>query len=297
MLDNVLKKLEEEAIYILREVAGQFHNPVILFSGGKDSIVLVHLSKKAFFPAKFPFSLLHIDTGHNFPETIIFRDKLVNYLSVNLIVRYVQDSINQGKVKEETGKYASRNILQTITLLDAIEDLKIDACIGGARRDEEKSRAKERIFSIRDSFGQWNEKLQRPELFDMYNGKINNGENVRVFPISNWTELDVWNYIRQENILIPNIYFSHSREVFNRDGELLPVSEFIHIDSEETFITPVRFRTIGDMTCTSAVASLARNINDIINEIVMSKTSERGSRMDDKRSESSMEERKKTGYF
>lgn len=297
MLDNVLKKLEEEAIYILREVAGQFNNPVILFSGGKDSIVLVHLSEKAFFPSKFPFSLLHIDTGHNFPETIIFRDKLVNYLNLNLIVRYVQDSIDQGKVKEEVGKYASRNILQTITLLDAIENLNIDACIGGGRRDEEKSRAKERVFSIRDTFGQWNEKLQRPELFDMYNGKINKGENVRVFPISNWTELDVWNYIRRENISVPDIYFSHSREVFKRDGQLMPVSNFVHLDTEETFFDFVRFRTIGDMTCTSAISSLASSIDDIVHEILMSKISERGSRIDDKRSESSMEERKKTGYF
>lgn len=297
MLDNVLKRLEEEAIYILREVAGQFHNPVLLFSGGKDSIVLVHLSIKAFSPSKFPFALLHIDTGHNFPETIIFRDKLVDCLGANLIIRYVQDSIDQGKVREETGKYASRNILQTTTLLNSIQNLKIDACIGGARRDEEKSRAKERVFSIRDTFGQWNEKLQRPELFDMYNGKIHNGENVRVFPISNWTELDVWEYIRKENILVPNIYFSHTREVFERDGQLMPISEFIHLDGEKTFITPVRFRTIGDMTCTSAFSSLARNIDDIINEILVSKISERGSRIDDKRSETAMEERKKHGYF
>lgn len=298
MLDNVLKKLEEESIYILREVAGQFNNPVLLFSGGKDSIVLAHLSKKAFFPAKFPFFLLHIDTGHNFPETIIYRDKLVDSLNIKLIIRYVQDSINEGKVKEETGKYASRNVLQTITLLDTIQDLRIDACIGGARRDEEKSRAKERVFSIRDTFGQWNEKLQRPELFDMYNGKIHHGENVRIFPISNWTELDVWNYIQKENILVPKIYFSHFREVFERDGQLMPVSKFINLSNgEKTFITAVRFRTIGDMTCTSAISSLAKNVNDIINELVVSKISERGSRIDDKRSETAMEERKKHGYF
>lgn len=297
MSNTVLKNLEEEAIYIMREVAGQFNNPAILFSGGKDSITLVHLAQKAFTPSKFPFPLLHIDTGHNFPETITFRDELVERLGANLIVRYVQDSINHGKVKEETGKYASRNVLQTVTLLDAIEELKFDACIGGARRDEEKARAKERVFSVRDDFGQWNEKLQRPELFDMYNGKIHNGENVRVFPISNWTELDVWNYIRQENIPIPTIYFSHEREVFERDGQLMPASDFINMDGEEIFSTSVRFRTVGDMTCTSAVTSVAVELDDIINEIAGSSISERGARMDDKRSEGAMEERKKAGYF
>ena len=289
MSNTVLKNLEEEAIYIMREVAGQFNNPAILFSGGKDSITLVHLAQKAFTPSKFPFPLLHIDTGHNFPETITFRDELVERLGANLIVRYVQDSINEGKAKEETGKYASRNVLQTVTLLDAIEELKFDACIGGARRDEEKARAKERVFSVRDDFGQWNEKLQRPELFDMYNGKIHNGENVRVFPISNWTELDVWNYIRQENIPIPTIYFSHNREVFERDGQLMPASDFINMDGEEIFSTSVRFRTVGDMTCTSAVTSVAVELDDIINEIAGSSISERGARMDDKRSEQ--------GYF
>ena len=297
MSNTVLKNLEEEAIYIMREVAGQFNNPAILFSGGKDSITLVHLAQKAFTPSKFPFPLLHIDTGHNFPETITFRDELVERLGANLIVRYVQDSINEGKAKEETGKYASRNVLQTVTLLDAIEELKFDACIGGARRDEEKARAKERVFSVRDDFGQWNEKLQRPELFDMYNGKIHNGENVRVFPISNWTELDVWNYIRQENIPIPTIYFSHNREVFERDGQLMPASDFINMDGEEIFSTSVRFRTVGDMTCTSAVTSVAVELDDIINEIAGSSISERGARMDDKRSEGAMEERKKQGYF
>lgn len=297
MLSNVLKKLEEEAVYIIREVVGQFNNPVILFSGGKDSIILIHLCQKAFFPEKFRFPLLHIDTGHNFPETIIFRDELVKRLDLNLIIRYVQDSINQGRVSEETGKYASRNILQTTTLLDSIEELKFDACIGGARRDEEKSRAKERVFSIRDNFGQWNEKLQRPELFDMYNGKINNGENVRVFPISNWTEIDVWNYIKEENILIPSIYFSHEREIFIRDGELMPVSKFINMENEEIFFASVRFRTVGDMTCTSAVKSKATKLDEIIKEISNCSTSERGARIDDKRSEGAMEERKKSGYF
>lgn len=298
MKNSVLKNLEEEAIYIMREVAGQFNNPAILFSGGKDSITLVHLAKKAFAPGKIPFPLLHIDTGHNFPETITFRDELAAKLGVNLIVRYVQDSIDQGKAKEETGKYASRNVLQTTTLLDAIEELKFDACIGGARRDEEKARAKERVFSVRDDFGQWNEKLQRPELFDMYNGKIHNGENVRVFPISNFTELDVWNYIRQEKLDIPTIYYSHEREVFVRDGQLTPVSDFITMMGDEViFKESVRFRTVGDMTCTSAVQSTATLLDDIIAEIGGSTISERGARVDDKRSEGAMEERKKAGYF
>lgn len=298
MKNTVLKNLEEEAIYIMREVAGQFNNPVILFSGGKDSITLVHLAKKAFAPAKIPFPLLHIDTGHNFPETIEFRDRLAEQLGVNLIVRKVQDSIDQGKVQEETGKYASRNVLQTTTLLDAIEELKFDACIGGARRDEEKARAKERVFSVRDDFGQWNEKLQRPELFDMYNGKIHNGENVRVFPISNFTELDIWNYIRQEQLEIPSVYYAHERKVFVRDGELTPVSDFIiMMGDEEIFTESVRFRTVGDMTCTSAVKSKAVLLDDIIDEIDGSRISERGARVDDKRSEGAMEERKKAGYF
>ena len=297
MLSNVLKKLEEESIYIMREVAGQFNNPCILFSGGKDSIILVYLAKKAFRPANIPFPVLHIDTGHNFPETIIFRDNLIKKLNINLIIRYVQDSINNNRVKEEQGKYASRNILQTTTLLDSIEEFKFDACIGGGRRDEEKSRAKERIFSIRDSFGQWNEKLQRPELFDMYNGKIYNGENVRVFPISNWTELDVWNYIKHEKIEIPSIYFSHKREVFYRKKQLMPNSKFINIKNEKIFSSFVRFRTIGDMTCTCAIKSLASNLDDIIKEIINSSISERGARIDDQRSEGAMEERKKIGYF
>ncbi len=298
MKNSVLKNLEEEAIYIMREVAGQFNNPAILFSGGKDSITLVHLAVKAFAPAKIPFPLLHIDSGHNFPETIKFRDDLAARLGVQLIVRNVQDSINQGKVKEETGKYASRNALQTVTLLDAIEELKFDACIGGARRDEEKARAKERVFSVRDDFGQWNEKLQRPELFDMYNGKIHNGENVRIFPISNFTELDIWNYIRQEKLEIPSVYYAHEREVFVRDGQLTPVSEFITMmGDEKIFKENVRFRTVGDMTCTSAVQSNATLLDDIIQEIGGSSISERGARVDDKRSEGAMEERKKAGYF
>ena len=291
------KELESEAIYILREVAAQFNNPALLFSGGKDSITLMRLAQKAFYPNKIPFTILHIDTGHNFIETIKFRDKLMRELGTNLVVRYVQDSINDNKVTEETGKYASRNILQTTTLLDAIEDLKLDACIGGARRDEEKSRAKERIFSVRDSFGQWDVKKQRPEVWHLLNGKINYGENVRVFPISNWTELDVWNYIKQEEIEIPSIYFAHRRSCFLRDGFLHPHSDFINLDGEEVKEVSVRFRTIGDMTCTVAVESEADNIDKVIEEIKKAEISERGARMDDKRSESAMEDRKQTGYF
>ena len=298
MTNQLLNALEEEAIYIMREVIGQFQNPALLFSGGKDSITLVHLAKKAFTPASFPFPLLHIDTGHNFPETIQFRDWLANEVNAKLIVRYVQDNIDSGKVKEESGRYASRNVLQTATLLDAIEEFKFDACIGGARRDEEKARAKERIFSVRDGFGQWNEKLQRPELFDILNGKINHGENVRVFPISNWTEIDVWNYIKQENLAIPSIYHSHVREVFYRDGLLTPISEFTQPrPTDKVFTTSVRFRTVGDMTCTAAVLSDAVELDEIINEISHSNISERGARIDDKRSEGAMEERKKVGYF
>ncbi len=292
------RQLEHEAIYILREVAAQFEKPAILFSGGKDSITLVRLAQKAFYPATIPFPLLHIDTGHNFPETIEFRDNLVRETGAKLIVRYVQDSINQGKVKEESGKYASRNVLQTQTLLDAIEELKFDACIGGARRDEEKARAKERVFSIRDSFGQWDSKKQRPELFDMLNGRIAVGENVRVFPISNWTELDVWNYIREEKLAIPSIYFSHEREIIERDGMYWPYSEFLNTTvDEKPFKSKVRFRTVGDMTCTAAVLSEADQIDDVINEIISATISERGARMDDKRSEAAMEKRKKEGYF
>ncbi|ACU59520.1 sulfate adenylyltransferase subunit CysD [Chitinophaga pinensis] len=290
--------LEDEAIYILRETAAQFERPAILFSGGKDSITIVRLAQKAFYPGKVPFPLLHVDTGHNFPETIQFRDWLVESLGLDLRVRYVQDSINQGKVQEETGKYASRNALQTVTLLDAIEELKFDACIGGARRDEEKARAKERIFSVRDEFGQWNAKMQRPELFDMLNGKIQMGENVRVFPISNWTELDVWNYIRREKLEIPSIYFSHERDIIERDGMYWPHSPFLNTTEEETpFRQKVRFRTVGDMTCTAAVISEADKLEDIISEILEAKISERGARIDDKRSEAAMEKRKQAGYF
>ena len=292
------RELEHEAIYIMREVAAQFERPALLFSGGKDSITLVHLARKAFYPAKVPFPMLHIDTGHNFPETIGFRDWLAAHTGMQLIVRYVQDSIDQGKVKEETGKYASRNVLQTTTLLDAIEELKLDACIGGARRDEEKARAKERVFSVRDDFGQWDAKKQRPELFDMLNGKINIGENVRVFPISNWTELDVWNYIKEENLALPSIYYSHKRDIIERDGLYWPYSSFLNTtEDEQPFEATVRFRTVGDMTCTAAVLSEASTLDTIISEIKEATISERGARIDDKRSEAAMEKRKKEGYF
>lgn len=295
---DYLEQLEAEAIYIMREVAAQFENPALLFSGGKDSITLVHLAMKAFRPGKFPFPLLHIDTGHNFPETIDFRDELINKIDERLVVRYVQDSIDNGRVQEETGKYASRNALQTVTLLDAIEELKYDACIGGGRRDEEKSRAKERIFSIRDEFGSWEPKLQRPELWNLYNGKIHKGENVRVFPISNWTELDVWRYIEKENIPIPPIYYSHKRQCFVRDGLLYPASSYIYMDeNDESVEMTVRFRTVGDMSCTAAVESTASTVKQIIDEIQITNTTERGSRIDDKRSEAAMEERKRGGYF
>ena len=295
---DVLQHLEEESIYIMREVAGQFDNPCLLFSGGKDSITLVRLAEKAFAPTKIPFPLVHVDTGHNFPETIAFRDHLVNSIGLKLIVGYVQNDIDEGLSKDESGRYASRNSLQTTTLLNLIENHKFDACIGGARRDEEKARAKERIFSVRDDFGQWNEKLQRPELFDMLNGNIHNGQNVRVFPISNWTELDVWNYIQREQIQIPSLYYAHERKVFNRDGLWMPCSDFIQIgENDEVITTNVRFRTIGDMTCTAAILSDAFELENIIHEISISSLSERGARIDDKRSEGAMEERKKIGYF
>jgi sulfate adenylyltransferase subunit 2 len=295
---DYLDHLEAEAIYILREVAGQFEKPALLFSGGKDSITLVHLAQKAFRPGKFPFPLVHIDTGHNFPETISYRDEMVERINEKLIVGYVQDSINQGKVVEQRGKNASRNALQTVTLLDVIEKYQFNACIGGARRDEEKARAKERIFSVRDEFGQWDPKLQRPELWSLYNGKIHKGENVRVFPISNWTELDVWNYIKREQIPLPSIYFSHKREVITRNGQLMAAAEYLNMDEEDIISTrSVRFRTVGDMTCTAAVESEAYLIDDIIEEISSSKISERGARMDDKVSEAAMEDRKKGGYF
>jgi len=295
---SILKQLEEESIYIIREVAGQFNNPCLLFSGGKDSITLLHLAQKAFAPATIPFPLVHIDTGHNFPETIELRDKLVAEHGLRLIVGSVQDDIDAGNVIEEKGRHASRNSLQTTTLLSTIEKHKFDACMGGARRDEEKARAKERVFSVRDDFGQWNEKLQRPELFDMLNGMIHNGENVRVFPISNWTELDVWHYIRQEKLEIPSIYYAHEREVFLRDNQWMPVSDYVNMDDkDERKHTSVRFRTVGDMSCTAAVLSEATELDTIINEIGGSNFSERGARMDDKRSEGAMEERKKVGYF
>ncbi|WP_372769915.1 sulfate adenylyltransferase subunit CysD [Lutibacter sp.] len=293
-----INALENEAIYIFREVAAQFEKPVLLFSGGKDSITLVRLAQKAFYPAKIPFPLMHIDTGHNFPETIEFRDKLVKELGLELIVRNVQDSIDQGKVKEESGRYSSRNVLQTTTLLDAIEEFKFDACIGGARRDEEKARAKERIFSVRDDFGQWDEKNQRPELFDMLNGQIELGQNVRVFPISNWTELDVWTYIENENLEIPSIYFAHKRDIFMRDGLIWSASEHVFKDDEEEVVERmVRFRTVGDMSCTAAVDSYAETIREVVAEIRESSISERGARIDDKRSEAAMEKRKQQGYF
>ncbi|MDT0621124.1 sulfate adenylyltransferase subunit CysD [Croceitalea vernalis] len=294
-----MNALESEAIYIFREVVAQFERPVLLFSGGKDSITLVRLAQKAFWPAKIPFPLMHIDTGHNFPETIAFRDKLVEELGVELIVRNVQDAINQGKVIEETGKYASRNMLQTTTLLDAIEEFKFDACIGGARRDEEKARAKERVFSVRDDFGQWDEKNQRPELFDLLNGKIDLGQNVRVFPISNWTELDVWSYIESEEIEIPSIYFAHERSVFLRDGLIWSAEDEVVFRAEDEVVEEriVRFRTVGDMSCTAAVESNADTIQKVVAEIRDSKISERGARIDDKRSEAAMEKRKQQGYF
>ncbi|KOY52140.1 Sulfate adenylyltransferase subunit 2 [Polaribacter dokdonensis DSW-5] len=291
--------LESEAIYIFREVQAQFEKPVLLFSGGKDSITLVRLAQKAFYPAKIPFPLLHIDTGHNFPETIEFRDRLAKELGVELIVRNVQDNIDSGRVKEESGRYASRNMLQTETLLDAIEEFGFDACIGGARRDEEKARAKERIFSVRDDFGQWDEKNQRPEVFDMLNGRIDLGQNVRVFPISNWTELDVWSYIKQEEIEIPSIYFAHKRKTFVRDGMIWSAAdEVVYRDEEEKVVERmVRFRTVGDMSCTAAVLSEAIDITKVVEEIRDSSISERGARIDDKRSEAAMEKRKQQGYF
>lgn len=295
---DYLDELEAEAIYILREVAGQFEKPALLFSGGKDSITLVHLALKAFRPGKFPFPLVHIDTGHNFEETITYRDDMIARIGEKLIVGHVQDSIDQGKVIEQKGKNASRNPLQTTTLLDTIAKHGFDACIGGARRDEEKARAKERIFSVRDEFGQWDPKRQRPELWDIYNGKIHKGENVRVFPISNWTELDVWNYIRRENIPLPTIYFAHQRDCITRNGQLMAASPFLNMDADDVIERKnVRFRTVGDMTCTAAVESYAFEIDDIIDEIASSKISERGARMDDKVSEAAMEDRKKGGYF
>jgi sulfate adenylyltransferase subunit 2 len=296
---DYLDQLESEAIYIMREVAGQFERPALLFSGGKDSITLVRLAEKAFRPGKFPFPLVHIDTGHNFQEALDFRDLLVKRLDEKLIVRNVEDTIKAKKLTEPKGKFASRNALQTFTLLDTIEEFKFDALIGGARRDEEKARAKERIFSVRDEFGQWDPKRQRPELWNIYNGRIQKGENVRAFPISNWTELDVWNYIRREKVDLPSIYFSHEREVLEHEGQLVAISPFIKLEAGDKISKKrVRYRTVGDMTCTAAVESNASVIDDIIIEIIATKTSERGeTRIDDRVSEAAMEDRKKSGYF
>lgn len=294
-----LQELESESIFILREVAAQFERPALLFSGGKDSIVVSHLARKAFFPAKIPFPLLHIDTGHNFPETLEYRDWWANEIGAKVIVRYVQDSIDKGRAQEEKGYNASRNVLQTVTLLDSIEEMKLDCCIGGARRDEEKARAKERFFSHRDEFGQWDPKNQRPELWNLFNGRKNIGEHFRVFPISNWTEMDVWQYILSENIPLPKIYFSHKRNVFKRDGQWL-AGDFDFIVKKPTEVVEeriVRFRTIGDITCTGAVESTASTLEEIVQEVAASRTTERGTRADDKRSEAAMEDRKKQGYF
>ncbi len=293
-----LDEIEAEAIYVMREVAAQFERPVLLFSGGKDSIVMVHLARKAFWPGKFPFPLLHIDTGHNFPEAIEFRDALAAELGCELLVRRVQDSIDAGRVEEETGPYASRNALQTVTLLDALREFRVDAAFGGGRRDEEKARAKERFFSHRDSFGQWDPKNQRPELWALYNGRKSAGEHFRVFPLSNWTEMDVWQYIARERIAIPHLYFSHPREVFWRDGQWLARSPWIQLLSGERFEErTVRFRTVGDATCTGAVESTASSLEEIIVEIAAARVTERGGRADDRRSEAAMEDRKKQGYF
>jgi len=297
-INNHLKVLEDEGIFIMREVAAQFERPVLLFSGGKDSICMFHLALKAFYPGKIPFPLMHVDTGHNFPETIEFRDNLVEKHGVDLIVGSVQESIDKGRVKEETGPDASRNALQTVTLLDTLKEHQIDAAIGGGRRDEEKARAKERFFSHRDVFGQWDPKNQRPELWNLFNGRKNPGESFRIFPLSNWTEMDVWQYIAQEEIEIPSIYFAHKRNVFNRRGVWLADTDFVNRqDDEEVEEKIVRFRTIGDATCTGAVLSKASNLKEIIEEVSAARQTERGNRHDDKRSETAMEDRKRQGYF
>jgi sulfate adenylyltransferase subunit 2 len=296
--DDHLRELEDEAIFVMREVAAQFEKKVILFSGGKDSIVLVHLAIKAFWPAKIPFSLMHIDTGHNFEETLVFRDNFVKELSVELIVKYVQDSIDQGKVVEETGINASRNKAQSITLLDAIEELKIDVAVGGGRRDEEKARAKERFFSHRNEFGQWDPKNQRPELWNIFNGHKNFGEHFRVFPISNWTELDVWQYILSEKIKLPGLYYTHRRKIFQRNDVYLAWAPFMQLKpTEKVFEADVRCRTIGDITCTGVTLSKAESPEEVIAEIAATRITERGGRYDDQRSEAAMEDRKKEGYF
>lgn len=295
---NYLDELEAEAIFILREVWAQFQNPVILFSGGKDSIVVTHLARKAFYPSPIPFPLMHVDTGHNFPETMQFRDDLIEELGAKLIVGSVQGSIDKGRVAEEKGKNASRNALQTTTLLDTIEDNKIDCAIGGGRRDEEKARAKERFFSHRDDFGQWDPKNQRPELWNLLNGKHFQGEHFRAFPISNWTELDVWNYIKRENIAIPSLYFSHQREVVWRNDSWIPNSEFLKLEENEKIeVKTIRFRTLGDITITGGIESDADDLAKIVEEVATMRLTERGNRADDKRSESAMEDRKRQGYF
>ena len=295
---NHLRELESEAIFVIREVAAQFENPALLFSGGKDSILMTHLAKKAFYPARIPFPLIHIDTGHNFPEALEFRDNLVKELGVKLIVGSVQEAIDKGRVKEETGVNASRNSLQIVTLLDTLEEHKTDAALGGARRDEEKARAKERFFSHRDEFGQWDPKNQRPELWNLFNSRKHNGEHFRVFPISNWTEMDVWEYIKLENIALPSLYFSHKRECVVRDGVILAKSKYITLkENEEVVEKIVRYRTCGDMPITGAVCSEADTLEKIIEEIATTRTTERGTRADDKRGETAMEDRKKAGYF
>jgi sulfate adenylyltransferase subunit 2 len=293
-----LKQLEAEAIHVMREVAAQFERPVLLFSGGKDSIVMAHLARRAFFPGKVPFPLLHVDTGHNFVETLEFRDQMVDKLGLQIIIRYVQDSIDRGRVVEETGPNASRNGLQTVTLLDALAEFKFEAALGGARRDEEKARAKERFFSHRDSFGQWDPKNQRPELWNLFNGRKHKDEHFRIFPLSNWTEMDIWQYIALTGIEIPNLYFAHQRAVVWRESMLLAACDYIQIqDHEAVENRRVRFRTIGDMTCTGAVESSATTIDEIITEIAAARVTERGTRSDDKRSEAAMEDRKRQGYF
>ena len=295
---NHLAQLESEAIFILRETAAQFEKPALLFSGGKDSIVMAHLARKAFHPARLPFPLLHVDTGHNFPETIAFRDSYVAELKADLRVALVQGSIDKGTATEETGANASRNALQTVTLLEAIEEGEYDACLGGGRRDEEKARAKERFFSHRNDFGEWDPKNQRPELWNIFNGRKHHGENFRVFPLSNWTEMDVWQHIKAENIDLPNLYFSHDREVVSRGGSLLATSDIVQPQPGEKVETlRVRFRTIGDMTCTGAVESDADSLDQIIQEVATARQTERGTRADDRRSETAMEDRKKEGYF
>jgi sulfate adenylyltransferase subunit 2 len=294
-----LDVLEAESIHVMREVAAEFERPVLLFSGGKDSVVMLALAERAFWPAKIPFPVMHVDTGHNFPEVMDFRDRRVAELGARLVVASVQDAIDSGKVVEETGRWASRNRLQTTALLDAIADNRFDAVFGGARRDEEKARAKERVFSFRDEFGQWDPKNQRPELWNIYNTRIRRGEHIRVFPLSNWTELDIWNYIDSEGLEIPSIYFSHSRSVFERDGILLADSEFITKSPDEpVFEARVRYRTVGDMTCTGAVESTASTIDQVITEIAATRITERGqTRADDRTSEAAMEDRKREGYF